>query len=186
MHPCLRNAHSAHDCQTIGRAYGTYWATGISLMEQIVRKIIAIAAAPGFIAGVCIFIASFFGLTMNKLGAKAFLLHLGIFALGIPLRRPLWGEATLGRPEYTSTWPSQYCALFRSPRSNSCNIPRNHQWRVRPKRSWENSWVHLRKRISLPERLGIAPLRVGVDVCLLLVDDALVVSSARTLDRGDA
>jgi hypothetical protein len=45
----------------------------------------AIAAAPGFIAGIYIFIASFFGLTIDKLGAKAILLHLGIFALGIPL-----------------------------------------------------------------------------------------------------
>ena len=49
------------------------------------RKVIAIAAAPGFVAGIYIFIASFFGLTMDKLGAKAFLLHLGIFALAIPL-----------------------------------------------------------------------------------------------------
>jgi hypothetical protein len=49
------------------------------------RKVIAIAAAPGFVAGIGIFIASFFGLTMDKLGAKAFLLHLGIFALAIPL-----------------------------------------------------------------------------------------------------
>lgn len=45
----------------------------------------AIAAVPGLIAGICIFVASFFGLTMDKLGAKAFLLHLGIFAIGIPL-----------------------------------------------------------------------------------------------------
>jgi hypothetical protein len=49
------------------------------------RKVIAIAAAPGFILGIYIFAASFFGLTMDKLGPKAFLLHLGIFALGIPL-----------------------------------------------------------------------------------------------------
>src|SRR5260370_7418873 len=49
------------------------------------RKVVAIAAAPGFLAGIYIFIASFFGLTMDKLGAKAFLLHLGIFALAIPL-----------------------------------------------------------------------------------------------------
>jgi hypothetical protein len=49
------------------------------------RKIIAIGAAPGLIAGVYIFIASFSGLTMNKLGTRAFLLHLGIFALFIPL-----------------------------------------------------------------------------------------------------
>jgi hypothetical protein len=49
------------------------------------RKIIAIAAAPGLIAAIYIFTASFFGLTMDKLGGKAFLLHLGIFALAIPL-----------------------------------------------------------------------------------------------------
>jgi hypothetical protein len=49
------------------------------------RKIIAIVAAPGLIAGVYIFIASFSGLTMDKLGGRAFLLHLGIFALAIPL-----------------------------------------------------------------------------------------------------
>lgn len=49
------------------------------------RKLIAIAAAPGCIAGIYIFIASFFGLTMDKLGAKALLLHGGIFALGISL-----------------------------------------------------------------------------------------------------
>jgi hypothetical protein len=49
------------------------------------RKVIAIVAALGFIGGVCIFVASFFGLTLDRLGAKAFLLHLGIFALAIPL-----------------------------------------------------------------------------------------------------
>src|ERR1700719_3139616 len=49
------------------------------------RKVIAILAVPGFIAGVCIFVASFFGLTMDKLGTKAVLLHLGLFALAIPL-----------------------------------------------------------------------------------------------------
>jgi hypothetical protein len=49
------------------------------------RKILAIAAVPGLIAGIYIFVASFFGLTMDKLGAKVFLLHLGIFAIAIPL-----------------------------------------------------------------------------------------------------
>jgi hypothetical protein len=49
------------------------------------RKVMAVAAAPGLIAGLYIFVASFFGLTMNKLGARAFLLHAGIFALFIPL-----------------------------------------------------------------------------------------------------
>ena len=49
------------------------------------RKVVAIAAAPGLLAAIYVFVASFFGLTMDKLGAKAVLLHLGIFALGIPL-----------------------------------------------------------------------------------------------------
>jgi len=49
------------------------------------RKVMAIAAVPGLIAAICIFVASFFGLTVEKLGGKAFLLHLGIFALAIPL-----------------------------------------------------------------------------------------------------
>jgi hypothetical protein len=49
------------------------------------RKTMAIAAAPGLIAAIYIFVASFFGLTMDKLGAKAFLLHAGVFAIGIPL-----------------------------------------------------------------------------------------------------
>jgi hypothetical protein len=49
------------------------------------RKAMAIAAVPGLIAAICVFIASFFGLTMDKLGAKAALLHLGIFVLAIPL-----------------------------------------------------------------------------------------------------
>jgi len=49
------------------------------------RKAIAISAVPGIFAGVYIFVASFFGLTMDKLGAKVIMLHLGIFALFIPL-----------------------------------------------------------------------------------------------------
>lgn len=49
------------------------------------RKVLATAAVPGLVAGISIFIASFLGLTMDKLEAKAFLLHLGIFAIGIPL-----------------------------------------------------------------------------------------------------
>ena len=45
----------------------------------------AATAVSGLIAGVYVFIASFSGLTMDKLGAKAVLLHLGVFALFIPL-----------------------------------------------------------------------------------------------------
>jgi hypothetical protein len=49
------------------------------------RKVLAIVAAPGLLAGIYIFIASFFGLTMDKLGTRAILLHVGIFALFLPL-----------------------------------------------------------------------------------------------------
>jgi hypothetical protein len=48
------------------------------------RKILAIAAALGLIASIYIFIASLYGLTLNKLGGRALLLHLGIFALAVP------------------------------------------------------------------------------------------------------
>ena len=68
------------------------------------RKVIAIAAAPGCIAGIYIFIASFSGLTMDKLGAKAVLLHLGIFVLVIPLvfaeRWSKWGNPFRGKPRW--------------------------------------------------------------------------------------
>lgn len=46
---------------------------------------VALAAAPGLLAGIYIFAASFFGLTLDQLGAKAVLMHFGIFALAIPL-----------------------------------------------------------------------------------------------------
>lgn len=49
------------------------------------RKVVAIAAVPGLIAGIYVFIASFFGLSIDNLGGKALLLHFGIFALAIPL-----------------------------------------------------------------------------------------------------
>lgn len=68
------------------------------------RKIMAIAAAPGLIAGIYIFIASFLGLTMDKLGVKAFLLHLGIFVLFIPLvlvdRWSKGGDQFRGKPRW--------------------------------------------------------------------------------------
>jgi hypothetical protein len=68
------------------------------------RRVIAIAAAPGLIAGIYIFIASFFGLTLDKLGAKPLLLHLGIFALAIPLvivdRRSKGVSAFSGKPRW--------------------------------------------------------------------------------------
>ncbi len=49
------------------------------------RKVIAVAAVPGIVAGIYILVASFFGLTMDKPGPSAILLHLGFFAIGIPL-----------------------------------------------------------------------------------------------------
>jgi hypothetical protein len=68
------------------------------------RKGIAISAALGLIAGIYIFIASFYGLTLDKLGAKAFLLHLGIFALGVPLavveRRSKGIDLLNGKPRW--------------------------------------------------------------------------------------
>ena len=68
------------------------------------RKVIAILAALGCIAGIYTFVASFFGLTMDKLGAKAVLLHLGIFALGIPLAfAERWGKGVnpfRGKPRW--------------------------------------------------------------------------------------
>jgi hypothetical protein len=41
-------------------------------------------AALGFTAATFIFVASFFGMTIDKLGTKAFVLHLGIFVLYLP------------------------------------------------------------------------------------------------------
>jgi len=54
-------------------------------MTILLRKVIAIVAMSGLTVSAYIFIASFVGLTLDKLGAKWFLLHFGIFALGIPL-----------------------------------------------------------------------------------------------------
>ena len=45
----------------------------------------AAVAASGTLVGISVFIGSFFGLTMNKLGARAIPLHLGIFVLAILL-----------------------------------------------------------------------------------------------------
>jgi len=68
------------------------------------RKVFAIAAAPGLAAGISIFVASFFGLTMDRLGLPAILLHLGVFALALPLAaidRPLKGSTMFeGKPRW--------------------------------------------------------------------------------------
>jgi hypothetical protein len=54
------------------------------LKATVMRKVVAIPAAAGLIVGMYIFVASFLGLTMDKLGRRAFLLHLGVLAIGIP------------------------------------------------------------------------------------------------------
>jgi hypothetical protein len=59
--------------------------SGIKLNRTSHAKTHRNSGSARLIAGVYILIASFFGLTMDKLGGKAFLLHLGIFALAIPL-----------------------------------------------------------------------------------------------------
>jgi hypothetical protein len=80
------------------------------------RKVVAIAAVPGLIAGIYVFIASFFGLTMDKLGAKAVLLHLGIFALGIPLAIvERWGKGVnpfRGKPPWVLRSMQVFFLLF--------------------------------------------------------------------------
>ena len=59
---------------------------------------------------------------MDKLGGKAFLLHLGIFAIGIPLvvverlgqgGKPVSWEAALGTSLFPNTFSPLYCAIFR-------------------------------------------------------------------------
>jgi hypothetical protein len=57
----------------------------MKLSGKGMRKAVALAATPGLIASFYIFIASFFGFTVDELWPKPILLHLGIFALAIPL-----------------------------------------------------------------------------------------------------
>jgi hypothetical protein len=69
----------------------------------VIRKIMAVAAASGALVGTFVFIGSFFGLTMNKLGARVFLLHLGIFVLAIPLifvERSKGADWSRGKPHW--------------------------------------------------------------------------------------
>jgi hypothetical protein len=124
------------------------------------RKIMAIAAVPGLIAGIYTFIASFFGLSMDKLGTKVFLLHFGIFALFIPLVGvERWSKgvdtisrkAALGNPQHASALSPVCCGLFRVPHFESRYIPGNHQWRICFEQSWENSRAHFRTRLSVPK-----------------------------------
>ena len=107
--------------------------------SNLMRKVVAIAAVPGIIAGIYIFIASFFGLSMDKLGTKVFLLHLGVFALGIPLvvieRWSKGVDPFRGKPHW-ATRSMQILFLlfvvvfFHVPRFESRCIPGNHQWRA--------------------------------------------------------
>jgi hypothetical protein len=45
------------------------------------RRVLATLSLIGFLSAVCVFLGSFFGLTLDKLGAVTFMLHGGIFAL---------------------------------------------------------------------------------------------------------
>jgi hypothetical protein len=80
------------------------------------RKTIALLAAPGLVAAIYIFIASLFGLTMDKLGVKAVLLHLGIFALAMPLafveRWGKGGDPFRGKPRWAVRTMQGFFALF--------------------------------------------------------------------------
>jgi hypothetical protein len=107
--------------------------------NKLMRKVVAIAAVPGLIAGIYIFIASFFGLSMDKLGTKVFLLHLGIFALFIPLVGvERWSKGVdpfRGRPRWVIRsmqipLSPVCCGLLHVPRFESRCIPGNHQWRA--------------------------------------------------------
>jgi len=49
------------------------------------RKLMALTAGLFCVASFSCFIASFFGLNLNRLGLKVLLLHAGIFGLGLPL-----------------------------------------------------------------------------------------------------
>jgi hypothetical protein len=100
--------------------------------------------------------------------------------------KPVYWEAALGPPQYANTFCPFCRTIFRVPCFESRCVPGNRQWGLRFEQSRKNSRACLRKRLSLPERVGIALIRVRLDGVLLCVDDALVVSWARTLDRGDA
>ena len=64
------------------------------------RKAMAFAAAAGLLASACILVASFLGFTMDRLGPRAVLMHVGLFVLGIPL-------------VFADRWPSRSMNLFR-------------------------------------------------------------------------
>jgi hypothetical protein len=53
--------------------------------KYLMRKIMALGCALGCLAGIYFLVLSFFGLTMNRLGERALLLHAGIFAFALPL-----------------------------------------------------------------------------------------------------
>jgi len=158
------------------------------------RKVVAVAAAPGLIAGIYIFIASFFGLTMDKLGAKAILLHLGIFALFIPLvlveRWSKGGDPFRGKPRWVVRsmqifflFVTVFLAFLALSHAASPEIV-NGEYVLNS--HGENSRVHFRERLSCPQRLGIAIICLRLDGVLLRTDNVLVVPPARRMDFGDA
>ena len=131
------------------------------------------------------------GLTMDKLGAKAFLVHFGLFALGIPLAfAERWGKGVnpfLGKPRWVLRSLQilflLYAAVFVT--LLALSHAASPQRRLCFEQSRKNS-LHLRTRLSLPERLGITVLRLRLDCGVLHADDALVVPAPRRVDCGDA
>ena len=110
------------------------------------RKVMAILAACSLTVSVCVFVKSFFGLTMDKLAAKAFLLHVGILVLAIPLAavegRPKGLDPFRGKPTWDFKVSNCFSVQRRSflyvPRVKSCCFAENCQWRVRFEQSWKN------------------------------------------------
>jgi hypothetical protein len=151
------------------------------------RKALALAAAPGIIAGMYVFIATFFGLTMDKLGAKAFLLHLGIFSLAIPLifveRWSKGLDPFRGKPRWALRIMQMLFLLFlaifvtflilshaASPQIIDGEYVLNNHGKI---------VAHIfRTRLSVSESLGTALIRLRLDISLLDADDSLVVSSS--------
>ena len=152
-------------------------------------------AVPGLIAGTGIFIASFFGLTMDKPGPKALLLHLGVFTLFIPLVAvERWSKGVdpfRGKPRWALRAMQVFFVLFLGVfftflvLSHAAS-PKNHQWRICLVSPRWKSRTHLRARLSLREKLGIKGICYRLDSVLRRTHDALVVSSTRRVDCGHA
>jgi hypothetical protein len=68
------------------------------------RKIVAAAAGLGFLAALYIFVASFFGLTMDPFEPQGLLIFLGIVVIAVPKaivdRGPRWVSPFDGKPRW--------------------------------------------------------------------------------------